>query len=65
MDNTFEFVDSRPVRDISFSGKACTDNEVLGFSGSAIRSLDSPAPFIGVELAFRDDCSKGSPFSEV
>lgn len=65
MDNSFELVDARPVRNISLSREACTDDQILRFGISAISRLDVPTSFICVELGFGDDCSKGSSFSQV
>lgn len=50
MNDPFEIVDPGPIRDVSLSRKASADDQVLGFSSSAVRCLYVPASFPGFEL---------------
>jgi hypothetical protein len=65
MDNAFEFVNSRPVRDISFCSEASTDDKIFGLGTPAIGGLDVPASLVCVELTFGDNCAECGAFSDV
>ena len=59
MKDAFEFVDPGPIRDISLGSKAGADNQILCFSSPAVRCLDSPTSFFGVELSIGNNTLKG------
>ncbi len=51
MNDAFKFVDPRPIRDVSLGSKAGADDQILGFSSPAVRCLNVPTSFFGVELS--------------
>ena len=59
MNDTFEFLDPRPIRDVSLGSKAGADHQVLGFSSPAVRGLDVPTPFFSVEVSVDNNTLKG------
>lgn len=58
MNDTFEIVYPRPIRDVSLGSKASTDYQILGLSSPAVRCLDVPTPFFSVELSIDNNTLK-------
>jgi hypothetical protein len=58
MNNPFELVDPGPIRDVSLGRKTGADDQILGFSSPAVRCLDVPASFVGLELSIDNNTLK-------
>ena len=58
MENTFEFFDPGPSRDVPFGSKAGTDDEILGLGSPTIGSLDMPTSFVSFELSINNNTLK-------
>lgn len=58
MNDPFELVDPRPIRDVSLGRKADADDQILGFSSPAVRRLDVPTSFVGLELGIDNNTFK-------
>jgi len=58
MNSAFEFVDSGPIRDVSLGSKAGADDQIFGFSSSAIGCFDVPTSFLSVELSIDNNTLK-------
>ena len=59
MNYALELVDAWPVWDIPLCSESGTDDQIFSFRSPAVRSLDRPSTFVGVELCINDDAFEG------